>query len=170
MDGEIFIHAAQPGNEMIFEGADCLLGGIASVEVWQDQLEVDAFMMKVLLECAGGFIVKALELWLQSSCTELCMPHFIGIKNQIRLLVFEGDSKDGIAIIIIDDQDVIIAIAGGCHKFSCQIHVHLPHGLHEHSVTSMGVGVPLGMAPGKVLASVSAGVTFGLVDCKFCCS
>jgi len=64
MDGEIFIHAAQPGNEMIFEGADFPLSGIALVEVWQDQLEIDTFMMKVLLECMGGFIFKALELWL----------------------------------------------------------------------------------------------------------
>jgi len=57
MDGEVFIHAAQPGSEMIFEGVDCPLSSIASVEVQWDQLEVDTFMMKVLLECMGGFIV-----------------------------------------------------------------------------------------------------------------
>ena len=64
MDGEIFIHAAQPGNEMIFECADRPFSSIALVEVQWDQLEVNIFMMKVLLECEGGLIVKALELWL----------------------------------------------------------------------------------------------------------
>jgi len=64
MDGEIFIHTAQPSNEMIFECADSLFGGIALVEVWWDQLELNTFMMEILLECMGDFIVKALEFWL----------------------------------------------------------------------------------------------------------
>jgi len=37
------------------------------------------------------------------------MANLIGIKDGLGLLVLEGDSKDGIAVIIIQYEDVVVA-------------------------------------------------------------
>jgi len=64
MNGEIFVSATESGNKMIFECLDCPFSCIVAMEVWQDQLEVNTFLLEIVLEYTGGFVVKALEFGL----------------------------------------------------------------------------------------------------------
>lgn len=41
MEREVWVSAAQAGNEMIFESADGSLSGIATVDMWRCQLEIN---------------------------------------------------------------------------------------------------------------------------------
>ena len=68
MEGEVFVGAAQAGDEMVLEGSNGTLSGIALVYVGQDQLEVDVFRSHVFLQGLGGLIVQSLELRAQAGC------------------------------------------------------------------------------------------------------
>jgi hypothetical protein len=52
---------AESGNEVIFEGANCLFGGIAAMDAWWSKLKINVGVVKEGLECRGRFIVKTLE-------------------------------------------------------------------------------------------------------------
>ena len=57
VEGEGFVGAAETGDEMVFEGSDGSLSGVAAVDVWRGELEVDVLAVHVLLEGCGGFVV-----------------------------------------------------------------------------------------------------------------
>jgi len=65
----------------------------------------------------------------------------ICLQDGFRVLVgFEGGSQNAIAVVIIDNEDVVVASAGRCHKFSGEVHVSLSGGLHQGCIAMMGVG------------------------------
>jgi len=51
---------------------------------------------------------------------------------------FEGDSQNAIAVVVIDNEDVVVAVTGRCHKFACEVHVGLTGGLHHDCIAVMG--------------------------------
>jgi len=62
----------------------------------------------------------------------------IGLQNGFRVAVGEQDSKDTIAVIVIDNEDVIVARAGWGHKFTSEVHVGLTSGFHHGSIAKVG--------------------------------
>jgi len=60
MKREVFVRAAEAGDEVVFERANGAFGGIASVDVGRDQLIINLFGSEVVLEGCRGFIVKTL--------------------------------------------------------------------------------------------------------------
>jgi len=67
----------------------------------------------------------------QAMWTLLCGQYGVGI--------FDGDSQDSIVVIIIDEEDVIVAYAGWGHKFAGQVYVGLSSGFHHGGITCMGI-------------------------------
>eukprot|EP00980_Cylindrotheca_fusiformis_P017525 scaffold5497_cov135-Cylindrotheca_fusiformis.AAC.4 len=61
-DGEVWIGGAEAGDEVVLEGADGSFSGVAAVDSWWGQLEVNLFLANVVLEDGAGLVVKALEL------------------------------------------------------------------------------------------------------------
>jgi len=62
MKREIFVHAAEAGNEVVFECVNGAFSGIASVYMGWDQLIINLFGGEVVLEGRRSFIVKMLDL------------------------------------------------------------------------------------------------------------
>jgi len=60
MQWEVLVGAAEAGDEVVLERADCSFSGIASVHVWGHQLEIDVFISHELLQHVGAFVVEAL--------------------------------------------------------------------------------------------------------------
>jgi hypothetical protein len=66
MHGEIGVGTAETGNEMVFEGSDGPFCCIATVDARGNKLEVNGFFVEFLLQSVGAFIVKFVELGLQT--------------------------------------------------------------------------------------------------------
>jgi len=62
MKREVFVHAAEAGDEVVFERANGAFGSIALVYMGRDQLIINLFSSEVVLEGRRSFIVKTLEL------------------------------------------------------------------------------------------------------------
>ena len=41
---------------------------------------------------------------------------------------FHGDCLDAVAIVVVDDEDVIVASGRRCHELSCDVAINLPVG------------------------------------------
>ena len=44
MERKIFVDAAEAGDEMVFERADCAFGGVSTVEAGGDELKINGFV------------------------------------------------------------------------------------------------------------------------------
>ena len=62
MQGEVFVDAAQAGNEVIFERADGTFGSVASMHAGGYQLEVDTFVDEKGFEGSRAFVVQSMKL------------------------------------------------------------------------------------------------------------
>jgi hypothetical protein len=58
---------------MVLPRLDCSFGGVSSVHVWWDALEVDVVLFEGSLEFVGALIVEDVECWCVSVCLELFM-------------------------------------------------------------------------------------------------
>ncbi len=53
------------------------------------------------------------------------------------MAVGERDSKDTIAVIVVDDENVVVAGAGQGHKLASKIHVCLTSRFHHGSIAKV---------------------------------
>jgi len=140
VEWKLLVSAAQARNEMIFEGPDCTFGRIPAMDVGQDQLEINILSHHKFLEGMGGFIVKALEFGAESRGAKAVVGNLKSSKNGVGASVFERNSDDAIAVIVIHNKDVIVAGTRGCNKFAGEIHVSLSCGLHHRGKAQVGAG------------------------------
>ena len=61
VEREVFVDAAETGNEVILEGAGGVFGSIAAVDSWWGELKVNFFFAEELFQSFGAFIVETLE-------------------------------------------------------------------------------------------------------------
>jgi hypothetical protein len=102
VQGKVLVSAAEAGNEMVFESGKGALGGIASVEMGQGELEVNVLASHELFESGAGFIVKFLENGMQACLfTCSCMLRACA--------ALHGLSMDGFAVLDADDEQVGVA-------------------------------------------------------------
>ena len=137
MEGEIFVGCAQTSNEVVFECADGLFGSIAAMDVWRDQLIVHLFRRQKFLESLGCFVIQALEFWTEASGTKPGMRYLVGLEDRFRASVGEWDSEDTVAVIIVNDEDVIVTSNGRSDKFAGKIHVGLPGWCDSGGITEV---------------------------------
>jgi len=57
VQGEILVSAAKASNEVVFECADGSFGSIAMVDMGRNQLVINIFSCKEVLEGLGCFVV-----------------------------------------------------------------------------------------------------------------
>jgi hypothetical protein len=78
MEGEVLVGGAESGDEVVFEGADSTFGGVSSVDVGRDELEVDLLLGHVGFEGGGGFVVESLELRFEATGAEEGVGTLVG--------------------------------------------------------------------------------------------
>ena len=58
MHGEVVVCAAEAGDKVVLEGADCSFCGVAAVHVGRYQLEIDLIFLVELFEGVGCFVIE----------------------------------------------------------------------------------------------------------------
>jgi len=137
VEWEVFVSAAKPSYEMIFKCVDGAFGNIATMDVLQHQLKINIHCCKEVLEGSGCFVVQVLKAWSKSSPTEVCMEHLEGHQDGVGVAILEWLCQYGIAVMVIEDHDVIIASAGWGWKFAILVRVDLAQGLNDGGKTGM---------------------------------
>lgn len=103
---------------MIFEGADGSFSCVAAMQVGWCQLEVNIICMEELAEEGGSFIIQSLELWFEATGNEKGVYFLEGSDDGLCGSILDGLSKDGIAIVVINNKKIVVATGGGNEKFS----------------------------------------------------
>lgn len=137
MEGEVLINAAQAGDEVIFERPDGAFSSIASVHARRGELEVDLFVAKELLEGGGTFVVEALELGAKTGGAESMVEGLVASKDGRGGAIGDGLSQNAVAVVVIEDNHIVIAVARRSNESTGLVRVDLAGGLHEGSKASV---------------------------------
>ncbi len=76
---------AETRNEMVFKGLDCSFGPVASVQACRGELVLNVLVGDEFLEKFGGFIVEAMETWLEAASLEQTKYFGIGRFDRVFL-------------------------------------------------------------------------------------
>ena len=101
---------------MIFKRSNGPFGCVASMDARRNKLIVHLLLLHEFLQGGRAFIVEALKLWTHAGKAQGVVGLLIGLHNGVGLAVGDGFGNDGIAVVIIQDEDVVVACAGGCTK------------------------------------------------------
>jgi hypothetical protein len=72
-----------------------------------------------------GFVVKAMELGAEAATLEKAKDGFVGCFDGRFLAIGYGFCMDGIAVVVIQDEDVVVATGGGDDKATGLIRANL---------------------------------------------
>lgn len=64
---ERWVGTTEDGDEMIFERAYCTFSGVATVDLGGGKLKCDIFIVEVVDECFGAFVVQFLKAGAETS-------------------------------------------------------------------------------------------------------
>jgi len=95
------------------------------------------FGSEVVLEGLGCLIIQALELGAESHSAEAGVEKLVGLEDDFSFAILEGCYKNSVAVIVINDKYVTVALAGGGGEPTGEVHVHLASGGHDGSVAIM---------------------------------
>ena len=137
MEREILVHAAKSGDEMVFEGSDGAFGGIASMGAGGHKLVLDGFVLKEFFEGGAAFVVEAMEARAEAGADEASMEDAEGVKDGLGGAGLHGFREDGVAVVIVEDKDIVVAGAGWDDEFAGLVGVGLAGG-DEGRETEMG--------------------------------
>jgi hypothetical protein len=112
MEGEVLVNATQSSNKVIFEGLDGTFSGIVVMDSGQCKLGVNVFLAQKLFQGFSTFIVKALEVGLKAGGTQFGMEIFVASKDGGASTIFDGSGKNVVAVIVIANEQIIVAMAG----------------------------------------------------------
>ena len=96
---------------MVFEGTNGTFGRIAAMDGGGHKLEGNAVLVKIRFEALGGcFIVHEVQLRLESSGFEVVMQRLEFRLQFTASSCFKRSDQDGIAIVIVEDHQVLVPL------------------------------------------------------------
>jgi len=134
---EILVDTAKSCNEVVLKSADTTFGCIAAVDVWGYKLVVDRFCLHKVLEDFGAFVIEALELGAMACFDEHGMERFVGFENAFSSARCHGFGNDSVAVVIVEDHDVVVAVTGRNDEFSSLVGVDLSSKFVDSDVAEM---------------------------------
>jgi hypothetical protein len=139
VEREVFVDAAETSNEVILEGADGAFSSIAAVDSWWGKLKVNFFFAEELFQWFGAFNVETLEKRTQSGGAQFGMDDLKSGKDGGACAFFDGFGEDAVAVIIIDNYQIVVASAGWGRKAARLITVDLSCWFMEGGEAKVGV-------------------------------
>ena len=115
--GKVGVNAAQRGNQMIFEGVNCSLGGISSMFFGRHTLEVNFIFCKRIFDFLTAFVIKNVNI--RRSMALLKKPFvncFPGIVDADGLTIRNGNHMNGVGVVVVKDKNIIVASTGRNRK------------------------------------------------------
>ena len=94
---------------MVLPRLDCSFGGVSSVHVWWDALEVDVVLFEGSLEFVRALIVEDVEFWGVPVGLELFVETGPGGGELAGLAGLEWLRQYDVAVVIVEDHYVVIA-------------------------------------------------------------
>jgi len=85
------------------------------------------------------------------------MEYLKGVQDGVSTLIFEWFCQDCIAVMVVQDHDVVVVSAGWSWEFASLVHVNLAQWFHNGSKAGMGlvsIGYRVGVAICKVLGLI----------------
>ena len=125
---------------MVFPGLDCSFGGVGTMDVRWNELEGDIVFLEGFLEFVGAFVVQYVHLGgisIYLKFTVQVGPSFGELSSGSGL---ERSGEDRVAIIFIQDHDVVVATRGLDRELSCLIRVRLSEVCGRHNNEEDGMG------------------------------
>jgi hypothetical protein len=156
MKGEVFVGAAEAGNEVVFKRADGAFGSVAAMDVGRDKLEVDIFGAEEVFKDAGAFVVEALEDGSKAGFDKERMGAFVGGQDRGGSFVLHGLGMDVVAVVVVEDEEFIVARARGSDKTAGLVGENLARVGHAGGEAEMGTSAR-GGAEGESIVVESGG-------------
>ena len=125
---EGWVHAAESCDEVVFECLYGPFGSVAAMDVGGNQLVLGIGVVDEVLELLGGFIVESMESWFEAAATQVLVQFLVGSCDLRSMSAFEGFNENGIAVIIVRNHHVLIAIEGCVGKQASLVGVESSYG------------------------------------------
>jgi hypothetical protein len=160
---EVRVGAAQASNEVIFEGANGAFRRLATVNTWRHELEIDVLITKELFEGSAALIVKALELGAEASMNELKLDGLVCGEDGGTGLVGHGLSLGGVAVAVIQDEELGVSGAGREDEAACLVGEDLASRVSGHTCSIAEVGaLTLEFRGREGIAGIGIGIGIGI--------
>jgi hypothetical protein len=120
------IDGAEDGDEMIFQSSDGTFGGVDSMFMRRNALELDFVFQEGCFEILGTFVVKDMEFRRVSLLDEQFVGGLPCIANDgCGLAIGNGDGMDVVGILMVENEEVVVASGGRDGELACLIRVAL---------------------------------------------
>jgi hypothetical protein len=139
MYGKELDHAAETSKIVTLIHANSAFCCVLPMNVQWDELVFHKASGQVLFKCSGGLIVHFFKLWFEPTGDWLivevviCYGHFVLCSRLHRFFEY------GIAVIIVQDEEVLVALARLYWKMSGEVSVRFEMCLGMSSLSTMGL-------------------------------
>ncbi len=113
------------------------------MDVWWHELERYLFVVEELFEYFGCFIVQALKFGSEAFGDKFLVQLFVAAEELLGGAVAERLCQDGVAIVVVEDHDIVVACAGLDGDAAGLVGVNLSGGcwdVDDASVDAVGLG------------------------------
>ena len=98
---------------MVFESADGTFGSIGTVFFRWDSLVLDLVFHEGILEVLRAFVVQDVEVGGMSLVHKDFVGLFPGVPDTGGFAIGNGNSMDGVGVLVVKYEDVVVSAAGG---------------------------------------------------------
>ena len=114
---------------MIFKSLDDTFCGIGVVQLGWDNLKIDAFLAHEVFEGCWSLVFQHLEGWAETAFGQIGVQSRVYADKFVLAPRFHRLGKNGVAVVVIKDHDILAAATGGHWKttsliswvFSCEL-------------------------------------------------
>ena len=110
---------------MVFEGLDGALSPVAAMKASWGELIFDSLSSHEVMEELRSFIVKTMELGTKTTTLKEAENGFIGLFDGGLLSIWDWFGMDGVAVVVVEKEDVVVAADGWDNKATCLIGANL---------------------------------------------
>ena len=110
---ELGVDGAKNGDKMILERPNGTFGGIDTMFFRWNTLELDLVLGESILEILRTLVVKNMEIGRMAVVNKELVRLFPSIANAGSLAIRNGDGVDGICVLMVENENIIIPTTGG---------------------------------------------------------
>ena len=109
LGGKVGVARGKSIAKIILECVDCTFGDVAALGIRGKKLEVDVVLVEGFLRGMGEFIVEDVDIGRCTVFLELFMARLPGCINIQGLLVLEKLGVDGVGVVVVEDEDILVS-------------------------------------------------------------
>jgi hypothetical protein len=109
---ELGVDSAENRNKMVFEGANSTFSSIGTMFFGGDSLILDLILHEGILEVLRAFVVQDVEVWGMALVHKSLVGLFPGVADTGGFAIRNGDSMNGICVLMVKDKDIVVSTAG----------------------------------------------------------